>query len=1675
MKKVRIFLIILMILFLFLFIRNIYLLNVTGHQKVELIVSTQNNSNSKLYFSTIVRNNHTSEVVDNPKVTATLLDLDSHKVHGSKFVKNDDEMYIEVPDVEPGNYKLKLDVSSKAGKDTLYKDIAISKDESKNVIISFDKGIYKPGDEVNFRALIVNSNSHTPIEEDVNISIYDGNDNRVYNEDVKTSEYGIVSGKFKLGTEVNSGIYSLKLTLGNFTKVENFKVNPYVLPKYEIKIQNDKEIYLSRDKAIITVDANYFFGEPVKNANVNLYINNQYIKSTNTDENGIATFEYNVNKKGIYDVKVEAIDSSNYYVDASSSFVASDDKYIVNLYPEFGKVIKNEKNNFYVTINDVYGNPVKAYINVFTENYKKQIVTDDYGIGTFSLDIENDDVSVIDLTIETALGENLHEVFDFNANDAQAIYVKTDKLKYENGEKIKLEIIGNIEKEEIVCFYKGDKLIKTVKTNTNEIEVELGDTYGLIDIYTNTESNKRVYYYSNGKYKKVATIFLAPKNSLDIRITTNRDEYKPGDNIDIFFDLKDKDGKGVDAALLVSMLDNSVLNLAYNDLSIDDIKLALEDIKLSDDTDLASLYSAIMNETNEYVLRTLLIKQNADKIFESYKLIRTTYDEEKYTNSYRLYIVLFIIILCTYLFIRFKKIRNYILSLPSFIIFTVAFTTFLYLFVWRIMNVSWNYEYDFTVNLTLLIISTIVSYYLNKKTFWKKISDFNKVTIVYIVLYLLLLILFNLNEIKYKYDIEPWNIINGLCLFAIIFIAITLILNYRLKKDKIVSDKIKNCILKINKGLKYFGLTILSVVILIIGIWLYMVIVNAIFSYDFKDFMELLLVLLVPFMAYFIPLKLIEEEFKSINSNKETKEVTIHLSFGTIVVIIGVGIIILFLISIGIMIYNNATGSVGSAMDSMSTSSYYDSMDSVSKSSNSTRYPASIDAGATPISASPDISNLFDLPSFETKSKDDNYNSDITSIVDSSSNTEHIRSVFLESMCFIPELIAKDGKANLNIDLSDNITTWTIQTVANTKDGIISSGKKDNVKVFKDFFVDFELPNNLVVGDLVNVPITCYNYTDDVLNVHFRVIDNDWFTVTENQDVRITLNPKETRLIYAPMIINKDGENIYRVESSSDNYSDIVEKKVLVYPKGYKIEKIVSNGVLDRDINEDILVLEDYIENTAKANVKIYPNYISQTIEGIESVFRMPTGCFEQVSSSLYPDIVALKYLKNNKIEDANLTKRALDYINVGYQKLLTYEVNSEKGGFSLYGKSPAETALTAFGLMEFKELSEVYNIDENLIPRIVSYLYSMQNSDGSFKIEGYHTGYIGSYNNLGLNAYIVWALSEIDNKDSRLKKSITYLENQYSASNSTYTKALIANALINCNSSKANIVLEEIINNIQSDEKYSYISSSGYDYYGSYGRNLNVSTTALVSIACSKAKKYQDTNSKLIEYIISSKDFNGNWYSTQSTIWAFKAINEYSLKNELPSQKIKISLAGQTKEIEIKDTALDYYEVEFNNLQKENKLNIDIEDGEANYLVTTSYYIPYENVNLDDAKIEVKTSYKDNIDTNEVLEANIKVANLNDKEIYNGMVIVDIPQGFVVDESSLQKLVSNNLIEKYEMNYRTINLYIRNFEVNNVLDLNVLFRASYPVRITGLSVKAYDYYNPEVYGVALPRLIVVN
>src|SRR3989454_9278164 len=110
----------------------------------------------------------------------------------------------------------------------------------------------------------------------------------------------------------------------------------------------------------------------------------------------------------------------------------------------------------------------------------------------------------------------------------------------------------------------------------------------------------------------------------------------------------------------------------------------------------------------------------------------------------------------------------------------------------------------------------------------------------------------------------------------------------------------------------------------------------------------------------------------------------------------------------------------------------------------------------------------------------------------------------------------------------------------------------------------------------------------------------------------------------------------------------------------------------------------------------------------------------EQTSSAAYPNILAVDYLKKARVASPQILMTAENYLNVGYQKLLTFE--RPGGGFDWWGSGEPLVWLSAYGLMEFTDMARVYPIDKGVIARTQAWLMKQQEPDGAWsKLGGTH------------------------------------------------------------------------------------------------------------------------------------------------------------------------------------------------------------------------------------------------------------------------------------------------------------------------------------------------------------------
>ncbi|KAK9520429.1 hypothetical protein VZT92_020315 [Zoarces viviparus] len=129
--------------------------------------------------------------------------------------------------------------------------------------VQTDKPIYLPGQTVHFRVITLDSKLR-PANGLYNIiEIEDPKNNRIGQWLNQTSNSKILQLSYDLNSEARIGMYQVIVTIGLEKTYHNFKVEKYVLPKFDVKINASSEVSIDQEEIKAEVCAMYTFGQAV--------------------------------------------------------------------------------------------------------------------------------------------------------------------------------------------------------------------------------------------------------------------------------------------------------------------------------------------------------------------------------------------------------------------------------------------------------------------------------------------------------------------------------------------------------------------------------------------------------------------------------------------------------------------------------------------------------------------------------------------------------------------------------------------------------------------------------------------------------------------------------------------------------------------------------------------------------------------------------------------------------------------------------------------------------------------------------------------------------------------------------------------------------------------------------------------------------------------------------------------------------------------------------------------------------------------------------------------------------------------------------------------------------------------------------------------------------------------
>lgn len=137
-----------------------------------------------------------------------------------------------------------------------------------------DRSIYRPGQTVHFKAIVIkteNNNSEVVPNQIVELILYDTNDDELKTLELKTNEFGSVSGSFMLPSSTLTGQFYIEIDADNIDIYNDvyFSVEEYKRPKFEVNFKDITDTFRVNDSITVTGETKAYAGSKITNAKVN--------------------------------------------------------------------------------------------------------------------------------------------------------------------------------------------------------------------------------------------------------------------------------------------------------------------------------------------------------------------------------------------------------------------------------------------------------------------------------------------------------------------------------------------------------------------------------------------------------------------------------------------------------------------------------------------------------------------------------------------------------------------------------------------------------------------------------------------------------------------------------------------------------------------------------------------------------------------------------------------------------------------------------------------------------------------------------------------------------------------------------------------------------------------------------------------------------------------------------------------------------------------------------------------------------------------------------------------------------------------------------------------------------------------------------------------------------------
>ncbi|MEZ4322582.1 MAG: MG2 domain-containing protein [Myxococcota bacterium] len=676
-----------------------------------------------------------------------------------------------------------------------------------------------------------------------------------------------------------------------------------------------------------------------------------------------------------------------------------------------------------------------------------------------------------------------------------------------------------------------------------------------------------------------------------------------------------------------------------------------------------------------------------------------------------------------------------------------------------------------------------------------------------------------------------------------------------------------------------------------------------------------------------------------------------------------------------------------------------------------------------------------------------------------------VRSDFRDTVDWEPMIQTNaEGVGEATFFLSDALTRFRV-----TAEGVASGAAGHGEATFTSVLpvsLSTRLPVAVSAGDRIDLPITVKNTRERGLDVKVHG-EMAALLKAERADGSLSVAAHGTSTYWMPITIQNgtDGPSgtatPVRLTVEGGGLQDTLETELTVVPLGFP-RSWSAAGELERTAKHTFQ-LDEHVPGSLTATVTWHPSTVSTLIGGMEGLIREPGGCFEQTSSTNWPNVAILNYLEAHE-GDPRLKVQSSRALQVGYDKLTGYQVDS--GGFETFGSGPGKEVLSAFGLLQFSDMQKVFPVADRVLEKDTKYLLSTRDGKGGYTNSGESAHGYGSAPKPVLDGFITWALVSVGLGDE-LKTELAHQARVAQESKDPYVLALAARSLVATQHPMAGKALERLASLQAEDGSFPGAESS---ITRSYEANLLVESTALAALALMDAGPGHTRQAdKAAAWLVEHRQGAGTWGATQATALALGALTKHAEVSRRPRSagyltvEVNGEKIGNVRYEPDQEAAIEITGLERALKRGENTVVLRHDGGDPLPYTVDVRWSSESPDSAPGAELSIDTKLDRTVaKMGETVRLTATVRNQTGSVVPSPIARIGLPAGLEAQTWQLQQLQERGQIAFFETRPREVTIYWEGVHAKKAHTVELDLTAAIPGSFTGPASSAYPYYDDD-------------